>query len=77
VARKKESAPSGLRRVTIRMPHDLHAALLQRREESGESLNDLLVRATAKLLGIPVPEIQKGIPGRKPGREGKERKPPR
>jgi hypothetical protein len=72
VARKKKEVPqSGVRRVTIRMPRNLHAALLRRREESGHSLNDLLVEATAKLVGMPVPEIQKGIPGRKPGRGGK------
>jgi hypothetical protein len=50
------------------MPHDLHAALLRQREETGQSLNDLLVEATAKLVGMPVPNIQKGIPGRKPRR---------
>jgi hypothetical protein len=56
------------------MPPDLHAALLRRREESGESVNDLLVEATARLLGLPVPEIQKGIPGRKPRRGAKGRR---
>jgi hypothetical protein len=73
VARKREPPQSGVRRVTIRMPPDLHAALLRRREESGESLNDMLVEATARLLGLPIPAIQKGIPGRKPGRGAKGR----
>jgi hypothetical protein len=67
VAKKKEAPQRGVKRVTVRMPHDLHAALLRRRKEAGHSLNDLLVEATAKLLGLPVPEIPKGIPGRKPG----------
>jgi hypothetical protein len=73
MARKKETPQIGMRRVTIRMPHELHAALLRRREETGQSLNDLVVEATAKLVGKPVPQIQKGIPGRKPGRGGKGR----
>ncbi|HKB38588.1 MAG TPA: hypothetical protein VKD72_19245 [Gemmataceae bacterium] len=68
MSKKKEAPKSGIRRVTIRMPSDLHKALLRRRDETDESLNDMLVAATARLLGLPVPEIQKGIPGRKPGR---------
>lgn len=57
--------------MTIRMPADLHSALLQRREESGHSLNDLLIEAAAKLLGLPVPEIPKGLPGPKPRKGGR------
>jgi hypothetical protein len=56
-----------LKRVTIRMPHDLHVALLRRREETGRSLNDLLIEAAAHLVGVPVPPMPKGIPGRRPG----------
>jgi hypothetical protein len=48
------------------MPTSLHEALLHRRKERRKSLNDLLIEAVAKLLRIPVPQIQKGIPGRKP-----------
>jgi hypothetical protein len=69
VARKRRDAPGGAtRRVTIRVPQDLHAALLRKREETGQSLNDLLIEAAAGLVGMPVPQIQKGIPGPKPGR---------
>jgi hypothetical protein len=70
-ARKKEEPlqQGDLRRVTIRMPADLHAALLRRREETGQPLNDLLVEAAARLVGMPVPQIQKGIPGPKPGQK--------
>jgi hypothetical protein len=53
------------------MPADLHLALLHRREQTGHSLNHLLIEAAAKLLGIPVPEIPKGIPGRKPRKGGR------
>jgi hypothetical protein len=75
VARRKEQEPQGrITRVTIRMPADLHEALLRRREESGQSLNDLLIGAAAKLLGMPVPEIPKGIPGRKPRKGGRKQK---
>lgn len=74
MAGKKDAQQSAIRRVTIRMPHDIHAALLRRREETGQSLNDLLVEAAATLVGMPVPKIQKGIPGRKPGRKGKRQK---
>lgn len=74
MARRKEREPEGrITRVTIRMPADLHAALLQQREQSGQSLNDLLIEAAAKLLGIPVPAIPKGIPGRKPGKQRERR----
>lgn len=66
VKKKDKNPESGITRVTIRMPSDLHSVLLQRREETGNSLNDLLIEATAKFLGIPVPEMPKGIPGRKP-----------
>jgi hypothetical protein len=69
--RKKQETEGGITRVTIRMPADLHSALLQRREESGHSLNDLLIEAAAKLLGLPVPEIQKGVPGPKPQKSGR------
>jgi hypothetical protein len=73
VASKKQQEPeAALKRVTIRMPADLHSALLQRREETGHSLNDLLIEAAAKLLGLPVPELPKAIPGRKPQKGGKE-----
>jgi hypothetical protein len=68
VAKKKAEPRGSIRRVTIRLPSDLHEELLHRRDETGESLNDMLVEATARLLGLPVPEIQKGIPGRKPRR---------
>lgn len=64
---KKEVPENRIRRVTIRMPGHLHEALLNRRDETGESVNDMLVVATACLLGLPVPTIRKGIPGRKPG----------
>ena len=46
------------------------AALMQRREETGQSLNDLLVEAAAQFVGMGVPAIKKGIPGRKPARGG-------
>ena len=73
MARRKESEPKGvITRVTIRMPAHLHSALRQRRVETGHSLNDLLIEAAAKLLGIPVPEIPKGIPGRKPRKGGRK-----
>jgi len=67
LVKRNEQEPKGrITRVTIRMPVDLHAALLQRREASGQSLNDLLIEAAAKLVGVPVPEIPKRIPGPKP-----------
>jgi len=69
VARKKDAQESAMRRITIRMPHEIHAALLERREVTGQSLNDMLVAAAARLVGISTPRIQKGIPGRKPGRK--------
>jgi hypothetical protein len=56
------------------MPTDIHEALLSRREEAGQSLNDLLIEAAAKLLGVAVPEIPKGIPGRKPRKGAREQK---
>jgi hypothetical protein len=72
VARRKGQEPErGITRVTIRMPSDLHSALLQRREETGHSLNDLLIEASAKLLGLPVLTLPKGVPGPKPGRKKK------
>jgi hypothetical protein len=75
VARRKEQEPQGrISRVTIRMPADLHSALLLRREETGHSLNDLLIEAAARLLGLPVPEIPKGLPGPKPRKGGKVQK---
>ena len=58
----------GMTRVTIRMPSSLHEALLQRREQTAQSLNDLLIEAAAQLLGLPVPHFPKRIPGRKPTR---------
>jgi hypothetical protein len=75
VAKQKgEQAPqSALKRVTIRVPQDIHDALMRRREETGQSLNDLLVEAAAKFVGMPVPKIPKGIPGRKPGNKGRGR----
>jgi hypothetical protein len=70
VAKRKVAQESmeELKRVTIRMPHDLHGALLRRREETGQSLNDLLIEAAARLVGVPVPPMPKGIPGRRPGK---------
>ena len=62
----------------MRIPGDMHAALLRKREETGKSLNDLLIEGVALLLGMSV-KIQKGIPGRKPGQgnkgEKREKKP--
>lgn len=70
MARKKGvSTVSGIRRVSIRMPTPIHEALLQRREETGQSLNDLVIEAAAKLLGVPVPAVPKGIPGPKPKKQ--------
>jgi hypothetical protein len=72
VARRKEREPEGrIRRVTVRMPADIHAALLRRREETGQSLNDLLIEASARFVGLPVPAIPKGVPGPKPERKKK------
>lgn len=72
MAKEKEPRAEGeVTRVTIRMPAELHAALLKRREGTGHSLNDLLVEAAARLLGVPVPEMPKGIPGRRPGKRPK------
>jgi hypothetical protein len=68
VPRKEEPPQSGMRRVTIRMPHGLHDALLRRRDETRQSLNDMLIEAAAMFLGLPVPQVRKGIPGRKPRR---------
>jgi predicted HicB family RNase H-like nuclease len=59
------------KRVTIRVPSVLHDALWRRREETGQSLNDLLIEAAAKLVGMPVPEVPKGIPGPKPKPRGR------
>ena len=56
-----------LKRVTIRMTNDLHGRS-RRREETGQSLNDLLIEAAARLVGVPVPPLPKGIPGRRPGK---------
>lgn len=53
-------------RVTIRVPAALHRALWDKRQQTGQSLNDILIEAAATLLGIPVPTLQKGIPGPKP-----------
>lgn len=67
--RKAAEAPEAeFKRVTIRIPPALHDALWKRREETGQSLNDLLIEAAAKLVGMPVPQIEKGIPGPKPKR---------
>ena len=68
MARKKSAQESeeGVKRVTIRIPLALHDALWDRREQTGQSLNDLLIEAAAKLVGMPVPQIEKGIPGPKP-----------
>jgi hypothetical protein len=71
--RKRQEAEGGITRVTIRMPTALHATLLARREETGQSLNDLLIEAAAHLLGVPVPAMTKGIPGPKPGKHGRKR----
>jgi hypothetical protein len=70
VARKTVANDSAadLKRVTIRMPYDLHAALIRRREETGRSLNDLMVEATARLVGVSVPQLAKGVPGPRPKR---------
>jgi hypothetical protein len=68
VAGKRDEPDRAIRRATIRMPTDLPAALMQRREETGQSLNDLLVEAAAQYVGIGALPIKKGIPGRKPAR---------
>ena len=58
-----------LRRVTIRIPANLYDALWRYREQSGQSLNDLLIEAIANLVGTPVPQVKKGVPGPKPNRK--------
>jgi hypothetical protein len=54
------------RRVTIRLPAALHEALLTHRNRVGKSLNDILIDAIAKLVGVRAPQLKKGIPGPKP-----------
>ena len=66
--RAKEAVERARSQVADRMPHDLHGALLRRQEETGQSLNDLLIEAAARLVGVPVPPMPKGIPGRRPGK---------
>jgi hypothetical protein len=65
---KKKGAPAktGPVQASIRIPRELHDALCKRREQTGKSLNDLLIEAAANFVGIPVPALPKGIPGRKP-----------
>ncbi len=57
-----------LRRVTIRIPTDLYDALWRKREQTGKSLNDLLIAAIANLVGTAAPQVKKGVPGPKPKR---------
>jgi hypothetical protein len=58
-----------VKRVTIRIPADLYNALWRHRERTHQSLNDLLIEAIANLVGTPVPQVRKGIPGPKPKRK--------
>ena len=54
-----------VKQIAVRLPKVLHDALWQRRLETGQSLNDLLIEAAAKFVGIPVPPLVKGVPGPK------------
>lgn len=65
---KGEGAAEQVRlvRVTLRLPASLHDQLSNKRGVSGPSVNDLIVEAVAKYLGVPVPEVSKRLPGRKP-----------
>ena len=53
-----------MRRVTIRLPMALHEALLTHREQSGKSLNDILIEAIAKLVGCAFLNSKRAFQGR-------------
>ena len=66
MAKQKTVQPdSEVARIVVRLPKVLHEALWQRRLETGQSLNDLLIEAAAKFVEIPVPRLVKGVPGPK------------
>jgi Ribbon-helix-helix protein, copG family len=67
LGRNVHDEPGGqIKRITIRIPADMHDALSKHRDMTRKSLNDILIEAIAQLLGRPAPQLAKGIPGPKP-----------